>query len=483
LQKEKKIEMPPAFGCPNSRWVVVHPCFITSHPSVDSHTVSALPAGEHVTGAYVHDGWLKVAPAHSPGWIKLHHEPFGTLIRRDDGGDEGETQSLSRVLSARAIMELHLDGRRSEYGRLAEGSTAWATVHRELSEMLLDDPPNVTAGPDFEGADARGFILVQPLCGLCNRLRVLSSALALCKAMGRDLLLQWYPDDEACGCDFWDLFGPHDEIVIWPLAAPPPRGARALRLDEPAWEDASVREAVIRGRLPATCGGRPTGPADAHKLREQLRSRCLVIRTCADFFPADGLEHASSNACRPVTSAAIAVRSAALRSLVPLSSIAARLLPALRETYAERRELGACGNDRSAGPKAAARRCGIVGVHIRRGDNLIAIETSPLELFVRWMEAAVSCDDSIRFFLSTDCAATEMSLLERFGRERVLVQGAPPHTRSRSTPEGIRSALVDLLSLASTDRVVGTHYSSFSTLAATWYGTPLEVLANGSSTS
>ena len=488
-------EMPSAVACPNSRWRVVHNAFVCSNPSVDSHTVTTAAKGNVVIGEFLYDGWLKLAPSNRPGWVKLEHAPFGTLFEREPSEPDGK--SPPQNLSVADLLTLE----RSEFLPLAADQSSW--MAQELAELLQFETA-VPARSTLE-LSAMRFLLVQPECGLCNRLRVIASALAFCKATRRVLLVQWYPDDVACGCTFEDLFETHDEIIRWPLAAPPPRGARKLQPAEcDLWRNSEAREALIRRSLPtaAQCdvsdaregdatgglldglqklgflGSKPAAaaqpaPGSAESLSEILSSRCIIVRTCADFYPTDGLEFATNNACRPVTPAAVEARSAVLRSLVPRACVVERL-PQLRASggAAESSSAAASAAEAPAWPLGTA----VVGIHIRRGDNSCAIAASPLTLFVRWMDEAVARDKGIRFYLSTDCLQTEAELLARFGTDRVLVQG-PPHSRSRSTADGIRSALVDLLSLASTDRIVGTYYSSFSTLAATWNGVPLQVLS------
>lgn len=416
------------------------------------------------------------------GWIKLRHEPFGTLIEPADGHAVPPISSVAELL---CLDQNFIRARVRRYGG-EELSTSrprpppW--VDAELEELLMDQAVNA-ARPMDEARLAhasRRFLLIQVECGLCNRLRVIACGLALSRATQRQLLMQWYPDD-ACGATFEELFESWgDELVSWPLAAPPPAGAQTLDVsNEGAWCEAARALEAAQSAGAASAGAASAGAANGGGLTSALSSalasawqrvapvsneaavitaqlrdaRCLVVRTMADFYPVSGVELQKSNASRPTTSEAIAVRSQALRSLVPVASVRAQLPP-----YP---------------PPADSR---VLGVHVRRGDNTIAAGESPLELFVARMSEEVQQDARARFFLATDCPTTEGQLVRQFGARVAVQRGA--HSRRRDTPEGVRSALVDLLSLARSHGVLGSYYSSFSTLAATWHSVPLEVLTS-----
>jgi len=103
-----------------------------------------------------------------------------------------------------------------------------------------------------------------------------------------------------------------------------------------------------------------------------------------------------------------------------------------------------------------------IGVHIRRGDNRKSIQHSPLEVFRDEMQRAVDADAGTAFFLSTDSDKVRRELVSLFGKRM--------HTRrpalSRLSRNGMRDALVDLLCLSRTSRIIGSYWSSFSEVAA-----------------
>lgn len=103
-----------------------------------------------------------------------------------------------------------------------------------------------------------------------------------------------------------------------------------------------------------------------------------------------------------------------------------------------------------------------IGIHIRRTDNLLSIEKSPTELFIRRMKEEVEMHDSVRFYLASDSPEEKKRLTTIFG-DRVITDWKPV---SRSTPEGVQDALVELYTLSRTRKILGSYYSSYSETAA-----------------
>jgi hypothetical protein len=103
-----------------------------------------------------------------------------------------------------------------------------------------------------------------------------------------------------------------------------------------------------------------------------------------------------------------------------------------------------------------------IGVHIRRTDNLQAIDGSPTLEFVAAMERALSADPRTRFYLATDCEVTKNEISDRFG-DRVMTDRTPA---VRSSKEGMQQALVELYALSRTSYLLRSHFSSFSRTAA-----------------
>jgi hypothetical protein len=103
-----------------------------------------------------------------------------------------------------------------------------------------------------------------------------------------------------------------------------------------------------------------------------------------------------------------------------------------------------------------------IGVHIRRKDNLRSIKHSPLEGFVALMEKEVNNNPETLFFLATDSEEVENTLLEIF-KGRIITH---KKMLDRNTEAGIQDALIDLFCLSKTRKIFGSHYSSYSEVAA-----------------
>lgn len=88
------------------------------------------------------------------------------------------------------------------------------------------------------------------------------------------------------------------------------------------------------------------------------------------------------------------------------------------------------------------------------------------------MHAEIDIDPTTRFFVATDDPVEEACMRDTFGH-RVF---AHPKRLTRNRPDGIRDALVDLLCLFRTRRVIGSFYSSFSEAAAEIGGVELVVI-------
>jgi hypothetical protein len=105
----------------------------------------------------------------------------------------------------------------------------------------------------------------------------------------------------------------------------------------------------------------------------------------------------------------------------------------------------------------------VIGVHIRRTDNRASIDKSPTTCFLELMQREVDADRSVKFFVATDSPEEESRLKQRFGG-RIITHAKA--TLDRDDPRGIQDAVVDLYSLANCRKLIGSHWSSFTDVAA-----------------
>lgn len=113
-----------------------------------------------------------------------------------------------------------------------------------------------------------------------------------------------------------------------------------------------------------------------------------------------------------------------------------------------------------------------VGVHIRRTDNALAIEQSPVSLFVDAIQREIDAFPDVKFYIASDDEKEKELLKERFGG-RIITRSVDCRRDCRS---GIESAVEDMYILSRTAKIYGSFYSSFSEIAANLGGIELEVL-------
>ena len=104
-----------------------------------------------------------------------------------------------------------------------------------------------------------------------------------------------------------------------------------------------------------------------------------------------------------------------------------------------------------------------VGIHIRRTDNLPAIERSKTITFIERMENILKDEPACIFYLSTDDPETERNIRRQFGNHIISYQDK---NLDRNSKEGICDAVVDLYALSNTQYIIGSWNSSFSIIAS-----------------
>lgn len=132
-----------------------------------------------------------------------------------------------------------------------------------------------------------------------------------------------------------------------------------------------------------------------------------------------------------------------------------------------------------------------IGLHIRRTDHQQAIDESPLELFFEAVDKEIQqCEKALPFteapspptggpwgapltiYLATDDEATKEALFDRYG-DRILTS---PAEATRENTDGIREALVEMLTLSRTRHIYGSAGSTFSPIAACLGNVPITIL-------
>jgi len=113
-----------------------------------------------------------------------------------------------------------------------------------------------------------------------------------------------------------------------------------------------------------------------------------------------------------------------------------------------------------------------IGLHIRRTDNAESIAKSPTALFIKKVREEIDLRDDTKVFLATDSMDVKKEFIAAFGA-RIIT---PQEEACRDSISGIRGGVVDLWTLASTQKIYGSAGSSFSPMAASIGGVPLEIM-------
>lgn len=113
-----------------------------------------------------------------------------------------------------------------------------------------------------------------------------------------------------------------------------------------------------------------------------------------------------------------------------------------------------------------------IGIHIRRADNALSIQHSPIEDFISEMNSLIEKEPQTKFFLATDSISEEKELKKIFPNRIITLE----KELSRNSEKGIQDALIDLYCLSNTKKIIGSYYSSFSEVAAQINRIPLQLI-------
>lgn len=269
---------------------------------------------------------------------------------------------------------------------------------------------------------ASSSITLVPTHGLCNRMRTISSGIALARKLRSSLRIAWI-QDPGLTARYDDLFDPIDAVQIKEYGH---KSVWLTRLQTLHLRENRLQKFAGVGWFHRRFNRLETNRLNDEKRFAQFQHRRILIQSCHAFYTPPDFSHAH---------------------FTPIPALAREI------------ERGARGFDHHT-----------AGIHIRRGDHALSITHSPTRRFIEEIEARITRQPDFNFFLATDCPETERHLLRTFGR-RV-------HTRekvfSRSTTAGVQSALIELYLLSRTAEIIGSHASSFSETAALIGGIPLE---------
>lgn len=260
------------------------------------------------------------------------------------------------------------------------------------------------------------MIITEPWGGLCNRIRVMKSAINLAEKIKQPLKVYWVVNSDLNSrfeqlfetCDLFELVNVGSDydprMILGKKTATHYISQDELTAYNTSHTDAKMENETIEAYINSFL-------TDSKKK--------VYIKTWNDFYRIGKLGYSW---------------------LKPVPSIAKQI-----------EEIGA--------------RCGehAIGIHIRRTDNAEAISNSPTELFIEKMEQELAQNPDTRFYLATDDENEKQKLMAHFG-DKIVIN--PNCQLSRNSNLGMESAVIDLFCLGNTKKIYGSFNSSFSDEAA-----------------
>ena len=272
------------------------------------------------------------------------------------------------------------------------------------------------------------MIIVEPMGGLANRMRVIASAIALSQSLKAKLTVVWNENDEL-KCPYSLLFNESGSFVVSQkkklynhLKTSHQPSLRESTLVK--WrnklvdidyciQDADVYQLITQGQL------------NLYEAAQQYKT--VYIQTCHEF---------GNNTY-------------AYRYFEPIAAISEKITKIICQ-YTE----------------------ATIGIHIRRTDHENAKQYSPTYMFIDRMRQALTTRKDTSFFLCTDDPEVERLMVMEFG-SKIYVH---KKDYSRLSVSGMQDAVVDLFCLSKTGKILGSYWSSFSEVAAKLNNIPLEVV-------
>jgi hypothetical protein len=249
---------------------------------------------------------------------------------------------------------------------------------------------------------SQGTIYFEPIGGLCNRMRSVDSGISLARNLDKRMLVFWWMNNDL-NCHFDELFEKPDGIdKIICIKCRDQKLLKFLHLFLPFVFPHVMNQKDVSQRI------------KDKNFNYLTKYRNIFISTFSSFYPVD----------TPL---------ALFKPIKKLSEII-----------------------NSIDTK------NMIGVHIRRTDNLKSINNSPLYLFVKNMNEEVEKDKNVKFFLATDDKDVENQLMGKF-KDKIATY--PKITTNRGMPNAIQDAVVDLYCLAKCKKLIGSYWSSFTDAA------------------
>lgn len=261
------------------------------------------------------------------------------------------------------------------------------------------------------------MITLVPVGGLANRMKAIDAAIALTREISADLHIIWYKD-QGLNCRFDELFQPIniDRVTLKEaslfdlLVYDRPRKKNFLipSLFQSFLFSDCMYEAEVTKRMFA-----------GFDFKEWARNRRVYLASCVYFFSSPDKKR--FDVFRPISSLKKEIES-----------------------------------------NCASFTSNTIGIHIRRTDNVTSIKESPTELFIEQIERELLLCNDANFYLASDSEEDKMILRKRFG-DKIL---SSSKAADRTSVRGMQEAMIEMYTLAYTNKIIGSAQSSYSETAA-----------------
>lgn len=256
-----------------------------------------------------------------------------------------------------------------------------------------------------------------PIGGLANRVLAITSAIAFCQDHNVKLRILWFKD-WGMGADFhsiMELSQPFNEVEIIDASW------KDYIYDRPRKRNFWIPKIWQRFLFGKRFYDEDMFSSFSVQALEEavLKFKSVYVVHCSDFYKKENI----------------------LQFLKPTSAV----LEAIEE---RKRLLGLDEN--------------MIGIHIRRTDNVWSIENSPLFMFITKIKEEIAKDPTVRFYIASDDLGEKQKLKEQFGDRIVTLFDEV----RRDNEQGILDAIVELYTLASMKKIYGSFGSTYSMLAA-----------------
>jgi len=104
-----------------------------------------------------------------------------------------------------------------------------------------------------------------------------------------------------------------------------------------------------------------------------------------------------------------------------------------------------------------------IGLHIRQGDHEISKEMSTFEKFEKVIQKELMKNNESTFFVATDSDDVKQKLIEKY-KQKIITNSISSF--NRSSQKAIESAVIDLYCLSKTEKIYGSHFSTYTQVAA-----------------